>query len=77
MDAKVPPTVEAPDTMGHLPSSPVLGGGPATASGAEVERSGPEAVTMGSEPRVVTTDSEAVAPESASMGLETEVLQAR
>ncbi|KAG8095585.1 hypothetical protein GUJ93_ZPchr0012g22068 [Zizania palustris] len=41
----------------------------------KVECSGPEAVTMCSESRVVTTDSEAVVPESASTGMEYEGLQ--
>ncbi|KAG8064771.1 hypothetical protein GUJ93_ZPchr0004g38452 [Zizania palustris] len=70
MDVEVPSTAEASDVAGQLPSSPVLEGGPALVSGAEVERSGPEAVATGSELRVVTTDSEAVALGSASASLE-------
>ncbi|KAG8061021.1 hypothetical protein GUJ93_ZPchr0002g25272 [Zizania palustris] len=76
MDVEVPSTTEALDAAGQLPSSPMLGEGPTAAPGAEVERLGPEAATTGSWPRVVTTDSEVVAPGSASACLESEELQA-
>ncbi|KAG8076810.1 hypothetical protein GUJ93_ZPchr0006g40862 [Zizania palustris] len=75
MDTEAPLTVEAPNTAGKLYLSPTLRWGPAAAPSMEVEHSGLEAVIVGSESRVVTT-AEVVAPESASMGLESEGLQA-
>ncbi|KAG8077182.1 hypothetical protein GUJ93_ZPchr0006g43814 [Zizania palustris] len=76
MDIEGPLTVEAPDMAGKLPLSLVLRGGPATVSGVEVKRSGPEVVTVGSDPRAITTDSKVVALKSASMGSDSEGLQA-